>query len=731
MKKKIPELLAPAGGMNQLVAAVENGANAVYLGGPLFNARIQADNFTEEKLEQAVDYAHLRDVKVHVTLNTLLKDEELLPALEYAAKLYEMGVDALIVQDLGLAYLLRQYLPDLPLHLSTQGSIYNLSGVKKARELGFSRVVLARELSLAEIQQITDNTSCEVEVFVHGALCICYSGQCQMSRILGRGERSGNRGLCAQPCRLPYKDDKGKTACILSPKDLCTVDDLGELTEAGVTSLKIEGRMKSAEYVAAVTRIYRKYLDYYAKSGKFRVSAEDRRVLMQVFNRGGFTEGYLKGNPGAEFLSGRLPKHQGVFAGTVVKRVPGTNLVDVEPTASLEIGDGIEIRSRELVGNILTYRQERKGGMLRIGDIKGTVRTGDRVYKITDAALMQSLRRSYEEAGPEGTKCKKTVPVCMNLQVRIGQPPVLTVRSSKWSVTVCDESVAAEKARNRVLEKESAERQLSKTGGTPFYVESIKMNLEEGCALPISSLNRLRREALLRLTEEKERAGKRRCREMPRRISFEKTERQKRLAFYFYQGTSFQQFDLDAVKALLKEKELPLRIYVPLRFFVENHLASREEDIVPYILNISKGRLDQYIEENFDKIVEKTKRCGISVGNLGWIREFAAEGVPLYADYGLNLYNQKAVESVVLQGIRQAVPSHERWKIENGPIPLMISEHQFHTSSLTDRKNKLYEIVYNEEGDKSLIFPKGKLPSIKELVRRAEKEEGESRIYIP
>ena len=150
MKKKIPELLAPAGGMNQLVAAVENGANAVYLGGPLFNARIQADNFTEEKLEQAVDYAHLRDVKVHVTLNTLLKDEELLPALEYAAKLYEMGVDALIVQDLGLAYLLRQYLPDLPLHLSTQGSIYNLSGVKKARELGFSRVVLARELSLAE-----------------------------------------------------------------------------------------------------------------------------------------------------------------------------------------------------------------------------------------------------------------------------------------------------------------------------------------------------------------------------------------------------------------------------------------------------------------------------------------------------------------------------------------------------------------------------------------------------
>ena len=200
MKKKIPELLAPAGGMNQLVAAVENGANAVYLGGPLFNARIQADNFTEEKLEQAVDYAHLRDVKVHVTLNTLLKDEELLPALEYAAKLYEMGVDALIVQDLGLAYLLRQYLPDLPLHLSTQGSIYNLSGVKKARELGFSRVVLARELSLAEIQQITDNTSCEVEVFVHGALCICYSGQCQMSRILGRGERSGacvpNRAGC-------------------------------------------------------------------------------------------------------------------------------------------------------------------------------------------------------------------------------------------------------------------------------------------------------------------------------------------------------------------------------------------------------------------------------------------------------------------------------------------------------------------------------------------------------
>lgn len=731
MEKKIPELLAPAGGMSQLAAAVENGADAVYLGGPLFNARIHADNFTEEELAAALDYAHVRGVKLHVTLNTLLTDEELLPALEYAARLYQKGVDALIVQDLGLAHLLRQYIPKLPLHLSTQGSVYNLSGVKKAKKLGFARVVLARELSLSEIRAITERTDCEIEVFVHGALCVCYSGQCQMSRLLGGGNRSGNRGLCAQPCRLPYKDEKGAAGCILSPKDLCALDLLCELAQAGVASFKIEGRMKSAEYVAAVTAIYRKYLDLYAGQGTFSVSEEDRNILLRVFNRGGFTEGYLKGTPGKELLSGSLPKHQGVFAGVVAGKVSGTHLVDLKPFAPLELGDGVEIRSKKLVGNIITYREERKGGILRVGDIKGSVREGDHVYKITDAALMRNLRKSYEEGGPQGIRHRRTVPVHMRLQVRIGRPPFLAIWDETSGATVCDEKNPVEKARTQPLKKEIAEKQLRKTGGTPFHADSIDLDLEDGCALPLSVLNNLRRKALRVLEQEKRKAGKKQAVSLPRTLSFLPAQTERRIAFYFYRGVSFQRFDLSKARRLSAERCLPLRIYLPLRFFMENRLFEQGEEFVPYILNISKGRLDLYIETNFKTIVQSTKKSGVSIGNLGWIDEFTAAGVPVYADYGLNLYNRKAIEAAVQMGLEPTAMSHEQQTMENGPIPLMICEHLWPAKNLTDRKNALYEIVYNEEKDKSLIFPKRGILSMRERFKQAEHGTGEFRVYIP
>lgn len=323
---RIPELLAPAGGMEQLRAAVENGADAVYMGGKLFNARINATNFSDAEMQEAIEYARLRGVRLYVTMNTLIKDSELSDALRYAAFLYEAGADALIIQDLGFAKLVREQIPDFELHLSTQGTVYNFEGVRMAKALGFSRVVLARELTLDEIREITKENLLEIEVFAHGALCICYSGQCQMSREIGG--RSGNRGECAQPCRLPYsicreneagqmQEVSGQTFA-LSPKDLCTVEQLGRLAEAGVSSLKIEGRMKTPEYVAVVTGIYRKYLDLYAKHGRYQVEPSDLRDLAQIFSRGGFTEGYLSGNPGKNLMSGDLSKHQGIYIGKVV-----------------------------------------------------------------------------------------------------------------------------------------------------------------------------------------------------------------------------------------------------------------------------------------------------------------------------------------------------------------------------------------------------------------------------
>ena len=268
MKTMIPELLSPVGGRAQLEAAINNGADAVYMGGSLFNARINAENFTEETLAEAIDYAHESGVKVYITFNTLIKDSELARAFQYACRLYEMGADALILQDMGLVRLVHKYLPDFPIHLSTQGTVYNVQALDLVKQLGFSRVVPARELSLEEIRKFAGRChelEMDTEVFVHGALCMCYSGQCQMSRAFGGGGRSGNRGLCAQPCRLLYTDDKGRKGYFLSPKDLCTLELMPQLIDAGVDSFKIEGRLKSAEYVAVTTSVYRKYLDRYAE----------------------------------------------------------------------------------------------------------------------------------------------------------------------------------------------------------------------------------------------------------------------------------------------------------------------------------------------------------------------------------------------------------------------------------------------------------------------------------
>ena len=355
--RKIPELLSPAGGIQQLEAAVQNGADAVYMGGPFFNARIKAENFTDDDMLRAIDYAHERNVKIYVTLNTLIRDDELYRAFSYVDFLYSAGADALIVQDIGLSRLVRRYFPDFPLHLSTQGTLYNRQGVETAKELGFSRVVPARELSLEEIREVSDEchsgkTSCEVEVFVHGALCMCYSGQCQMSRMLGGANgRSGNRGLCAQPCRLPYENDRGEKGYFLSPKDICYIGSIGELCEAGVDSFKIEGRLKSPQYVAVVTSIYRKYMDMYAQTGRADVSDEDMNKLLQIFNRGGFTQKYLRGNPKENILSGESPKNRGVFIGTVTAgqenemRKGGSSalsrkLIDVKLEGKLSMADG-------------------------------------------------------------------------------------------------------------------------------------------------------------------------------------------------------------------------------------------------------------------------------------------------------------------------------------------------------------------------------------------------------
>ncbi len=338
------ELLCPVGNFDCLKAAVQNGTDAVYLGASNFSARASATNFSLDELKQAIEYAHVRNVKVHLALNTLIKNDELNSAISLANLAYKFGVDAIIVQDLGLAKILIKSFPKLPIHASTQMTIHNLEGVVQAKRLGFSRVILSRELSLEEINYICRNSDIEIECFVHGALCISYSGQCLFSSMVGG--RSANRGKCAQACRLPYEllednetvVDKGY---LLSPRDLCGLDNLGSLIDSGVTSLKIEGRLKSPEYVATVTRIYRKYIDLYYKNGNFEIDEKDYSDLLQVFNRGGFSSGHFSELPNKDLVFKDKPNNMGIYVGNVANFDPNKGHIKLNLADSLEIGDTI------------------------------------------------------------------------------------------------------------------------------------------------------------------------------------------------------------------------------------------------------------------------------------------------------------------------------------------------------------------------------------------------------
>lgn len=308
--KQMTELLAPAGSYESLVAAVNAGADAVYMGGTRFGARAYADNPEEEEMIKAIRFAHLHNCSLYMTVNTLLKDREMEDLGAYLKPYYESGLDAVIVQDLGVLAYIREQFPDLPVHASTQMTILGAEGAAFLKSLGATRIVTARELSLKEIERIHAEVDIEIESFIHGALCYCYSGQCLFSSMLGG--RSGNRGRCAQPCRLPYQLkaegrvlSKKEEPYLLSPKDMCTIRLLPEILEVGVSSLKIEGRMKRPEYTAGVVRIYRKYLDLYLEKGReaFRVKEEDYKELQTLYSRGGFSDGYYKKQNGRELMS--------------------------------------------------------------------------------------------------------------------------------------------------------------------------------------------------------------------------------------------------------------------------------------------------------------------------------------------------------------------------------------------------------------------------------------------
>ena len=588
------ELLSPAGSSDALHAAVCNGADAVYLGVDSFNARRGARNFTLDELPEVVRYCHVRGVAVHLTLNTLVTDREMPSAAEYIAAAARAGVDAFIVQDLGIVSLCRQIAPKVALHASTQMSLHSLEGVREAAALGLSRVVLARELPRDAIAFICRNSPIEIEVFVHGALCMSCSGQCYMSSVIGR--RSGNRGQCAQPCRLPYGYDRFEEKYPLSLRDNCLIRYLDELDRMGVASIKIEGRMKRPEYVATVTGIYRSALD---GAG---VGREQMEALRASFSRQGFTQGYYEGAPGRQMFGTRLPE------------------------------------------------QENK-------------------------ALLQSARATYESIEPQ------RVPVQFYAIATRGQNLMLAVQDDDGNICKAQGQPPEEAQRRAVTPEELAAR-LSKTGGTPFVCRSVRSVVDPGLSIPAAELNRLRREVLAHLSAVRGR------RAAPEIGAYHEPSK-------FFGQKAQPALTVSVLKAAQITPQMlrlhPAMIYVPLSEVSEQsdlfrRLAKEQELAVtlPRVIrdDETRGVLDA---------LENAASLGIRrvlIGNLGHLPLVLSRGMEPAADFGMNVFNSRAMETLRHLGFVSCTASFElslpqlrdiskplpTEMIVYGRLPLMLTE---------------------------------------------------------
>ena len=479
------EILAPAGSEAAMKAAFRAGADAVYMGGRLFGARAYAQNPEQDGLLAAIDYAHLHGKKLYLTVNTLLKNEEISESLySYMLPLYRQGLDAVLVQDFGVMKFLADHFPELPLHASTQMTVYGSDYANWLKKYHINRIVTPRELTLEEIRSLKQETGLDIEVFIHGALCCCYSGQCLMSSMIGG--RSGNRGRCAQPCRLPYAIGSGKRKTqgyLLSPKDLCGLDLLPELIDAGVDSLKIEGRMKGPEYAALTASIYRKYADLYLEKGTagFHVEESDRKKLLEMFNRGGFTDGYFTRHNGPEMISKQRPGHAGVRIGTGTAQRGIARISLSQDTAKgdlIELPGGQEIRLKESAA---------AGSTLRL-TVKGRLPEGKfPVMRTQSKALSEEL-----SAFTEGSDLQEIV--SGKVKIYAGLPAQLEVSGSAG--TVCVAGAVPQPALKRPLQASETEARLRKTGGTHFTFDSLEVDLEDGVFMPVPEINELRRQAL-------------------------------------------------------------------------------------------------------------------------------------------------------------------------------------------------------------------------------------------
>ncbi len=642
---------------------MQNGADAVYFGSSFFNARASATNFDLDNIEKAIDYAKLRNVKTHLTLNILIKDDEFNQALDVASKIYSYGIDAVIVQDLGLAKALIKNFPGLDVHASTQMTFHNLSGVLEAQKLGFKRVVLSRELSIPEIERIRKNSNIELEAFVHGALCMSYSGQCLISSMIGA--RSGNRGKCAQACRLPYELLKNSKAIekgyLLSPKDVSSLSILPELISSGIDSLKIEGRMKTPEYVATVTSIYRKYLDMLKHEEQYNISSSDVTNLMQVFNRGGFSTGHLLNKPNTDIVYKEKSNNQGIYLGTLSNYAPVSGHIKLKLESNLAIGDTVSIGEETgnyTISELMIKNQNLKfaesGNIVTIGRMKGNIHPGDKIYKMASKQLVDSARQTFS-----GKEFKK-IPLSASLIVKSGKAVTFEVTPLEDPFNVMKVNIQSdifpEIALSSPITKERLIEQIAKTGNTPFEFKKINIALDSNVYLPsISKFNELRRLALD---------------ELQRKI----------LSSYKRSYTKIQRTDLTSEKKYYTHPKIVVllnsissdedfsylngvdSVYIPLHLFNKipnllNELCNKYNSYV-YLPTVINNSMENEFKLEISNVFKEFNLKGAVISNIGQI-DLIPKGKILIANYTLNIFNTNTVAELANIGFSRFVPSPE------------------------------------------------------------------------
>ncbi|MBV9645555.1 MAG: U32 family peptidase [Verrucomicrobia bacterium] len=672
-----PELLSPAGNWECLRAAVANGANAIYFGLERFNARMRADNFRTEELAEVMAYLRRYGVRGYVTFNTLIFTDELREAERLLIKLEEARVDAIIVQDPGLARLAREVAPELELHASTQMTITSPEGLQLARELGITRAVLARELSLRELKRFATD-GFPVEVFVHGALCVAYSGQCLTSESLG--QRSANRGECAQACRLPYQllvdgrlKDLGDKRFLLSPQDLAGIEEIPELIRLGVASFKIEGRLKSPEYVAAVTRVYRDAIDramsaIASESEACGIPDQDLYSLEMTFSRGLYP-GWLHGVNHQRLVNGRCGKKRGAFVGFVQNI--GKDFVEINPEVEIKPGDGVvfdagDDTEHEQGGRIYQVRSRRlhfRNGQIDFQQVK----VGDRLWKTDDPVLNRQLRQSFARE-PERAR----TPVDMVVSGQSGSPLQLRVISGSHAVEVSSE-LELSPAKTSTLSSTVLREQLSRLGQTRYILRKLDVHLRGDVFMPIGFINRLRRGAIAKLDAaiDEHRSGKGKSpntplfvriatREVPSvleraprgpsesalcRLLVDATARRHTSSELIVLCRSFDQIEIALEEGVQT-------IYVD---FEDVRLYQQAVDIIGDRAHafLATPRIQKSGEQGFFRLIENAQPYGVLIRNLGSISFFRYKGFRLHGDFSLNVANPLTATFFAQRGLDQ------------------------------------------------------------------------------